>query len=46
MRLARSPGHLLLYDRHGRPVILFDTEWSLRMAMSMDPNLTLLEVEP
>jgi peptide chain release factor 3 len=45
-RLARSSGRLLLYDRHGRPVLLFESEWSVRSAPDAEPTVTLLEVEP
>jgi peptide chain release factor 3 len=46
MRLAHSVGRTLLYDRHGRPVLLFEAAWSLRTAADAEPGLTLLEVEP
>jgi peptide chain release factor 3 len=45
-RLARSPGRALLYDHQGRPMALFDNEWSLRTAQDTAPNVELLEVEP
>ncbi len=45
-RLARSPGRVLLYDRHGRPVLVFEDDWSLRTAPAAEPDVKLLEVEP
>ena len=44
-RAAAAVGRLLLYDRAGRPVLLFADAWALR-AGTADPDVTLHEVEP
>jgi peptide subunit release factor RF-3 len=45
-RAGRVMGRTLTYDRLGRPVLLFESEWALRMAADADSELTLLEIEP
>jgi len=45
-RAARQTGRLLLYDTHNRPLLLFESEFSLRWALQNEDALTFSELAP
>jgi peptide chain release factor 3 len=46
LRVGNSPGRTIVYDARNRPLILFDTEWSLRHTTTRDDMLTYHDVAP
>jgi peptide chain release factor 3 len=44
--LRSTHGYLVLEDRHGRPVLLTDSDWNLTYALEKAPGLLLFDVEP
>jgi peptide chain release factor 3 len=45
-RVASNPGRWLVYDARQRPLILFDSEWTLQHTMSRDTQLEYHDVAP
>ena len=45
-RASRQAGRLRLYDHHGQPVLLFDSEFTLRWALEHEPDVTFAELAP
>ncbi|HUF27387.1 MAG TPA: peptide chain release factor 3, partial [Gemmatimonadaceae bacterium] len=45
-RVARDPGRTLLFDARGNPLMLFDTEWSMRWTLDNERGLTFHDVAP
>jgi peptide chain release factor 3 len=45
-RAARQTGRMLLYDTHNQPLLLFESEFSLRWALQNEPALTFSELAP
>ena len=46
LRAASAHGRTLVYDARNRPLILFDSEWSLRHTTSRETTLTYSDVAP
>ena len=45
-RASQASGRLRLFDTGGRPVLLFENEWSLRWALENEKELTFHDVAP
>ena len=45
-RIANDPGRTLLFDARGQPLILFDSEWSLRWTLDNEKSVEFHEVAP
>jgi peptide chain release factor 3 len=45
-RVGRSHGRTLVYDAANRPLILFDSEWSLRHSVEKESELAFHDVAP
>ena len=45
-RVSAGIGRLLVYDSKDRPLILFETEWSLRTAQEREPDVEFHDVAP
>ncbi len=45
-QLASGIGRTLVYDSRERPLLLFESEWSLRTAMEKAPNVRFHEIAP